>query len=524
MKNQRFTTLLNLLEQSGNQALSHQFLVGLERETIRVNREGHISQSDHPVTLGSTLTHPAVTTDFAEAQIELVTPKPLPTFSQLIEQMVAIHSIVSQRLPEEYLWPLSMPMEIENEESIQIARFGTSNTGHFKEVYRQGLVHRYGKKMQIISGLHFNYSFSDDFWKCLHQELNPQSNMQEFITSNYFHLSRNYLRSCWLITYLYGFTPVIDKSALKQCPEDLKAWDEQTYYGPYATSLRMSNLGYANTTRCQSYVSYNGQQPFLDDLLRTLTTACEDFTDLGVKDDSGYRQLNDSILQIENELYSFIRPKQPQEENERPYNAVKNRGISYIEIRGIDINPYEPVGISIEQLEFLRLFAIYCLLSESEPFTRKEERINTHNQSQVAIRGRDPELKLQRGTEMVSLKSWAEDIFIDLRQVAQLLDRGREPYYTSLVETQYQKVLDVNQTPSAILLDKLKKAQVSHQEFGLNLAHKYKNFFKEQSLSEDFVNRFDESVEQSLEKMKKIEENSTETFEEYLKSQEEKLY
>ena len=186
---------------------------GVEREALRIKPNGALSQEPHPKALGSALTHDTITTDFSESLLEFITP-PESSAVKTITQLQDVHKYTIDNIGDEQIWPLSMPCFIEDEAHIPIAYFGESNIGKMKRVYRIGLKNRYGSMMQAIAGVHFNFSFSDDFWKQW-AELNGTEHSQDQTSADYFSLIRNYRRYCWIIPYLYGASPALCSSFLK---------------------------------------------------------------------------------------------------------------------------------------------------------------------------------------------------------------------------------------------------------------------------------------------------------------------
>ena len=288
----------------------------------------------------------------------------------------------------EHLWLHSMPSDLSEPERMQPAYFGRSNPGRLKTIYRRGLANRYGKKMQVISGVHYNFSWSEKFWQRLHERIGDSRSLSMFTSENYLALMRNYLRLSWMLAYLFGASPAIDRSFIKREPDELEIWGQRTLYGEYATSLRMSRIGYVNSSRCTSSVNYNSLTDYLSALYQAVSTECPGFALIGLKNDDGtYRQINTHLLQIENEHYALIRPKQPPREGERPFQALRSRGVNYVEIRALDAQFDHPIGVNPEQLDFLRLFLLYCLFTPNPVISRDEEQINNENHQRAAFDG-----------------------------------------------------------------------------------------------------------------------------------------
>lgn len=476
------------------------YQMGLEREMLRVDTEGELAPTPHPESLGSALTHPDITLDFAENQLELVTP-PFQQQSELIRYMENLHAFLAQRLPEdEHLWLLSMPPDLSDAARMQPGYFGRSNPGRLKTIYRRGLANRYGKKMQVISGIHYNYSWSDRFWQRLHERVGDSRKLSIFRSENYLALMRNYLRLSWILAYLMGASPAIDRSFIKREPGELEVWGKRTLIGPHATSLRMSRIGYVNSSRCSASVNYNSLTDYLSALYQAVSTECPGFSLIGLQDKDGkYRQINTHLLQIENEHYALIRPKQPPEPGERPFQALRSRGVSYVEVRALDAQFDHPIGIHEEQLVFLRLFLHYCLFKPNPTISREEELVNNENHQRAALSGRQPGLLLQRDGEEVTLQDWLLEVLEDMRPLAQYLDSAlRSTQYGDVLDQMETRARDPELTPSARALAALQDAKQDFWEWGLEQSLILEQKLKTTELSAETLRYFDERVQASL--------------------------
>lgn len=497
-------------------ALLHAYQTGLEREGLRVTADGHISPRPHPVAVGSALTHPYITTDFSEAQLELVS-RPCQSISELTQLMESIHAYTARHLESEWLWPYSMPMHIKNDDEIPVAHFGTSPQGQMKAIYREGLTRRYRKRMQIISGIHFNFSWKPAFWEHWYQLHQPQTNLQDWINESYLGVMRNFLRYSWLLTYLFGVSPVADRTFLDDMPPELQPWDTGSMYGRDATSLRMSQVGYVSNRRCKFGVSYNHLTSYMQDIHKAVSTPCSDFSRLGVLVEGHYHQLNDHILQIENEHYSLIRAKQPLQLGERPLTALMKRGVSYIEVRGVDLNPFEPIGVDEFQLRFLHLFLLYMLLSPSPSMSADEEKRHRANQAQVALLGRQPGLQLDMGVELVLFREWGQTVLNELVPLAELLDKTMAtPIYQTVLQAQMAKIQDPENTPSAQLLQTLQAEKMTLQDWNLQQAQKHAQHWDKLELPPAFVAEFEALTQQSLKDQDALESDNKQTIADFL--------
>ncbi len=495
---------------------------GIEREALRVHPYGELSQQPHAYALGAALTHPQITTDYAENLLEFITPVSQSP-EQVIAQLQDIQKFTLSQLDNELLWPLSMPCFVGDAAKIELAQFGHSNIGKMKTVYRQGLKNRYGSMMQVIAGVHFNFSFSKDFWSSV-QQISAAQNcstepLDDFISARYFALLRNYKRYCWLIPYLFGSSPVICPSFLQNKPQKLpfKKTDSGYLYLEYATSLRMSDLGYTSSAQSALRICYDNLQNYVDGVKTAINLPSAEFAKLGVKIGGEYQQLNSNVLQIENELYAPIRPKRVTNPGEKPSDALRDRGVEYIEVRALDVNPFADTGISVEQVYFLDVFLTFCALSPNEQLDCTSQQVYEKNMNDVVLRGRDPDLMLRDADSEKLLVTWGEEIFVELFAVAELLDRAfQTSNYHAAVERELSKIKDAEQTPSAKLLCLAKENSQSLTQFTLSIAQKY----RQQLLARDYQ-YFDQAyfvsaVAKSHAAQKAIEDADTLSFDDFL--------
>jgi glutamate--cysteine ligase len=492
-------------------------LKGVEKESLRVTPEGRVAQTPHPQALGSTLTHEYITTDYSEALIELVTPAFAETW-QLLQFLCDLHQFVYRHIGDELLWATSMPCILGGDHEIPIARYGRSNIGRMKEVYRIGLGYRYGRMMQAISGVHFNYSFPARFWEVLGDALQAKRVDQDFISERYFALLRNYRRHGWLILYLFGNSPALCASFVKGREHSLKELSPGTLYEPYATSLRMSDLGYRNKHQAGVRISVNSLEEYVRDLSRAVSTPHPEYEKLGVKVNGEYRQLNANLLQIENEYYSYIRPKRVTRPGEHPTQALRRAGVEYVEFRALDVSAFDPVGVNQNKLRFLEAFAALCVLKDSPPIGNSEQDALDENHAVVAHRGREPGLTLDRSGRRVSLQSWAMELIDELRGICEMLDEGRpERPYTAALELQEEKVKDPALTPSARTLQELNTTGESFAQLAMRMSQAHKSYFLElYPPNEQRLAEFAQLAEESLERQAAIERADDMTFDEYL--------
>lgn len=479
--NHNFKDLVKIFSNNENQKLLVQGHWGLEKETLRILYSGKLSLSPHPKDFGDKLSNPHITTDFSESQLELITP-PFKSIKETFDFLKNLQRKVENILNNELLWPLSMPPKLPEEKIIPIAKFNTTPEGKENEIYRKGLSLRYGKKMQMISGIHYNFSFSAEFLEFLYQQENSNIQKQKFVNDLYFSLGRNYLRYKWLLIYLFGASPSFDPSfcsvlakeleVIKHCcPQCCNCIDN---YEQYATSLRVSRFGYSSTIQRQYSVSYNNLSEYIIGLRTLLNTPCKEYLDLGTSINDERVQLNSNILQKESEFYSPIRFKQNLRKGENSLDALEIRGIKYIEIRIIDLNPFEKISLSLSQLYFLHVFMIFCLFEQNRYIDNNElEKINL-NHHLVALSGRKPDLMLyDYNGKITSLKNIGNKIFEKLEIIASIMDIAtNNNYYTKSVLTEKQKISNISLLPSSIIQKEMKEHNETFLDFGLRWAKK----------------------------------------------------
>jgi len=489
-------------------------LRGIEKEGLRVDTTGHLSKRPHPAALGSALTHPRITTDYSEALLELITGTHA-NVDNLMGELNEVHRVVATTLTDELMWNHSMPAHLPADNEIPIGWYGTSNTGMIKHVYRRGLAERYGRTMQCIAGLHYNFSFDESFWELLDL---PQPTAQDRRSAGYISLIRNFTRYSWLLMYLFGASPALSKEFLRGKTGDLIALDEQTMYLPYATSLRMSDLGYQNKAQSGLKLCYNDLNTFLERLYDAVTTPWPDYQALGTHRNGEWIQLNTNVLQIENEFYSSIRPKRATGPCERPITALAERGIQYIEVRCLDIDPAEPTGISAQTARFLDAFLLFCTLQESPPFTDSgwcPE--SASNFSTVVKQGRQPGLTLSRLGQHITLQQWADQLLDEIAECAVVLDATLgEENYLAAVSAQREKVSDTSKTPSSKLQEQLKTRKISFHDFALEQSAAHALTLKQQGLSPAEFASTQAQATQSLMVQQALEADDRENFDEYV--------
>lgn len=457
---------------------------GIEKESQRVTFTGDLALTEHPAVFGNKSTNSRITTDFSESQVEMITPA-FPTVEEAHQSLSAIQNEVETGIAGEFLWPLSMPPRLPEEKNIPIAKFDDSTLGREKEVYRKGLALRYGKKIQMISGIHYNFSFGSELLDFLYLHFGKGQAKQNFINDVYLAVTRNYLRYRWLLIYLFGASPQMDttyypvirrdiKMIAKCCPEWCHVIEQ---YKQYATSLRVSRFGYADT-RLEGYHGYfNNLAEYTRNIRKLLSTKSREYAKLGLYRNGNQIQLNDNVLQKESEFYAPIRLKHIAELGETNLEALEKGGVQYLEVRIIDLDPYEKVSISLQQLHFLQIFMLFCLFETSRMISEKEMAAMEKNHQAVALFGRKPNLQLiEYQREDIGLKKWAGEIFFRLRMIAQLVDQVQsEDIYQATIEAELQKIIDILLLPSARIQRDIVANHENFLDFGIRQAMFHKS-------------------------------------------------
>jgi glutamate--cysteine ligase len=517
--NNKPSSRLERLLNNGQQHLLCGGQKGIEKESLRISDNGKIAQTSHPYPLGSALTHPYITTDYSEALIELITP-PFSDIKQTLSYLRDTHQFVYDHLQDEMLLVTSMPCGIDGDTSIRIAEYGTSNVGRMKNVYRQGLWHRYGRTMQAIAGIHFNYSVPVGLWPVLHQQENRTLSLEQFTAQAYFGLIRNFQRIGWIILYLFGASPAICKSFFKSRPSlmaQFEEFDHGTLYHPYATSLRMSDIGYKSKNQASLKIDYNSIDGYVDSLTAAISTPYPEYEKIGILVNGEYRQLNGNILQIENEFYSTIRPKQVAESCEKPTVALKRRGVRYVEMRSLDLDVFNPIGIDENTARFIEALLLACLCADSPAISEKDRDTFNSNQLAVANSGRLPCLMLDKDGQKVPLLDWVNEILEAMQTVCAILDQNdaNKPYSMAL---QQQQAVANNPalTASARMLDIMGKENIPFACFGINQSRQQKAHFASHHLSTEQNQQFTEMAQQSHAKQQDIENKPQLPFDEFL--------
>jgi glutamate--cysteine ligase len=491
--------------------------LGLEKEGLRVSLEGTIATTSHPRGLGSALTHPYITTDFSEALLELITP-PTGEVTETLAWLADLHGFVHRHLGPEILWATSMPCQLAGSGSIPLAVYGSSNAARMKTAYRRGLGNRYGRLMQAIAGVHFNFSFGQEFWT-LYQDIEGNTeDPQRFRSESYMAMIRNLQRFGWLVPYLFGASPAVCRGFVQGRDTDLIPFDADTLYAPYATSLRMGDIGYQNrqTEGTGMKASYDSLDSYIRSLTWAIETPCPYYEAIEVKVGDRYEQLNANVLQIENEYYSSVRPKQITQWLEKPTLALRRRGVRYCELRSLDVNLFDPLGVAEEQLHFLEVLMLFCLLWESPRINARERQAIDRNQVLAAHRGREPGLLLERDGTEVELRSWAGELLAAMEPVAGLLDGLRRGACGASLGMQQAKAAKPELTPSARMLAEMSAAGEGFQDFARRLSEAHGSHWRAHTLDPGREAELLRLVDESKRRQAEIEADDDLDFDSFL--------
>lgn len=415
---QGFTMNINhLLEKIAVDAPILQATFGLEREGLRVNQNGKLAQTSHPKAFGSRNFHPTIQTDFSEQQLELITPI-APSTKEARRFLAAITDVAGRTIPKnEVIWPLSMPPKLSPAE-IQIAHLEND----FERYYREGLAKKYGKTLQAISGIHYNMELGPDLIQALFK-VSDYKNIRLFKNDLYLKLARNFLRFRWFLTYLYGAAPIAEEGFLTR---DISQ---------PVRSIRNSDLGYVNDQKI--HISYASLESYVSDIEK-------------------YVAQGDLIA--EKECYMPVRFR-GQKEN----RLYLEKGITYLEFRCFDLDPFEVLGISQETMDTVHLFLLALLwlddIAEPDKLLNQAHALN----EQIALSHPLAPLPVEADTDLLLESMQAVIHHFEL-----------SPYYQNLLQHARNAVADPNLTLAAQFLPYLRNQSL--EAFGLEKAKEYHNY------------------------------------------------
>lgn len=494
---------------------------GIEKESLRIDTDGKLAQTPHPQGLGSALTHASITTDYSEALMEFIT-SPNSSVEESLENLADVHSYVYQHLDGEILWAASMPCIVSGDNSIPIAQYGKSNVAQMKEAYRKGLGHRYGRMMQAIAGIHYNFSMPDEYWAHTWESAGKPGELADYISDRYLGLIRNFHRYSWLLIYLYGASPAVCSSFLRgRDDHNLQSFDEKSrsLHLPYGTALRMGDLGYNSNAQKNMNVCYNALDNYVETLSEAIQQPHPEYANINSGQNGDHQQLNESLLQIENEFYSTIRPKRVAFSGEPPLGALRRDGIEYIEVRCVDVSPFSPMGLDAQQIRFMDVFLLYCLMEDSPDCSEDEQALQSKNIEAVVNRGREPKLSLNNKGEEILLSQWSEQLLNSMSGIAQVMDKSSaSTLYSQTISEQMAKVEDPELTASARVLREMTEKNLPFFRLAMEYSVQWAEHFRARPLSEHKQSLFDAECRRSTQAQTEIEESDTLSFDQYLQN------
>lgn len=481
---------------------------GIEKESLRFDNE-YISRFDHKDLLGHPLFNRYITTDFSEALIEIITP-PISNKNDCYKFLDDIHHFVSMNIDGEMLWPFSMPPFFNSENDIKIASFGISNEGLFKELYRKGLANRYGRLMQSIAGLHFNYSFHESFWDIpiLKKYNLPKRTLKEII---YFRTLRNIQRYNWIILFLFGASPVVSKNFLNRGIEGFEEI-EDSYHLRYATSLRMSELGYQPASQSNLEISLDSLSDYAGDLLRATKSDSKTFKKIFSENKDIDSQINSNVLQTEDEYYSIARPKSSSDNHQRLISKLVKSGVDYIELRSMDLNPFSRVGIEKDTIDFLELFIATCAFMPSPRISKLELEEIKYNHRIVSIKGRKENLCLKKNGQDILLKEWANQMIDNIQEASKLFNADQVNF-----EDFKDKIDNPNKTLSGKILNIMRSDKIGFHDLAKDYAKEHREHYLniDKNKNSNWV-KFSEEIIIANNKQKDIEKSDDKPFQQHV--------
>ncbi|ROZ10787.1 bifunctional glutamate--cysteine ligase GshA/glutathione synthetase GshB [Enterococcus hirae] len=421
---------------------------GIEREGLRCDESGNLSMKNHPKVFGDKLSNPYITTDFSESQMELITPT-FKSTEETYKFLSALYDIVAMEIEDEYLWPQSMPCIIPEDNKIPIARFSDNKLGKTASEYREKLLQKYGGKKQLLSGIHYNFSFNEKFIKKLYENSDKALDYKHFKNKIYLKVSRNYLRYRWLLIYLLGGTGTVHETYIEDCVRQLEEVGEGGFSNEGALSYRNSECGYTNEH--ELFPSYNSVEEYVESLNRFI---------------------KEGLIESPRELYSQIRLKA--KGNYSLMDSLIEDGISYLEYRSIDINPFDKAGISLEDLEFINIFNLFLLIENESNYERWQEDA-LENQNIIARYGQN-KVTLKKDGNPIDKEEWGIEILEKIKKINEELNLEKEDILNKMIE----KIKDYKLTYAYKIIEKVKEE--GYVEAHLNLAKSYKE--------DAYINRF----------------------------------
>ena len=408
----------HLIKQHHLGLLFRQGSFGFEKESQRVHADGSIVTTPHPKSFGSRSYHPYIQTDFAESQLELITP-PNKKVEDSLRWLSAIHEVVLRSLPDdEYIFPLSMPAGLPPAEKIKVAQLDDPAD----VAYREHLVKSYGTYKQMVSGIHYNFQLNADLIQTLFKAQSEYQSAVEFQNDLYLKMAKNFLRYQWILLYLLSATPIVDKNYFKDGISPLKP-------NQYVRSLRSSQYGYVNAP--EIIVSYDSVEKYVETLEHWVT---------------------EGKLIAEKEFYSNVRLRGAKKARE-----FLDNGIQYLEFRLFDLNPFEPYGINLEDAKFIHHFILLMIWLDE---TADQQAVELGKARLAEVAWEDPRSQTAYRAEGEAILN---QLLIMLEQI------GAEDEIALIVKDKLAQFIDPEQTLCGRLVNALEHAG-GYQRLGAELA------------------------------------------------------
>ncbi|MDT1996525.1 bifunctional glutamate--cysteine ligase/glutathione synthetase [Carnobacterium divergens] len=414
------TQLSELLKKAALGPAFNEGKFGIEKEGLRVTESGKLALTPHPTIFGNRSYNPHIQTDFSESQLELVTA-PTESTQTMNRWLMAIHDVVERSLPlNEYIWPMSMPIGLPAESDIQVAQFDDPTA----VAYREHLAEKYGKKKQMVCGIHYNYEINEKLLIALFKQQTAITSLIEFKSHVYMKLAKNFLRYRWLLTYLLGASPV--------ATDDFYT-DKEQPLNTYVRSIRSSHYGYVNSEDVK--VSFESLETYISDIQQLVATG---------------------VLSEEKEFYSPVRIR-----GTKKVKELASKGIQYLEFRIFDLNPYAAFGMTEKDMEFIHLFLMTLIWLDETATVSDIEKGKKYNEATALAHPYEISAYQAEGLALVE----------KMQEMIATLSLSTEQ--AALVEEAKRQLLEPKETIAGRLVTDIEK-QGSYQLVGLALAKQYK--------------------------------------------------
>ena len=410
-----------IIKQHHLELLFQQGSFGIEKESQRVYADGSIVTSLHPKAFGNRRFHPYIQTDFAESQLELVTP-PMKKLEDTLRWLSAIHEVTLRTLPEnEFIFPFSMPAGLPPEEHIKVAQLDN----HEDVAYREYLVQSYGKYKQMVSGIHYNFQIDPKFIDALFHAQNETQSAVDFQNDFYLKIAKNFLRYQWILLYLFSATPTVEEKYFRG-HSPLKSHQ-------YVRSLRSGKYGYVNDPKI--HVSYDSLQEYVETLEHWVKSG---------------------DLIAEKEFYSSVRLR-----GAKKARDLLEKGIQYLEFRLFDLNPFAPYGMELADAKFIHYFILLMAWLDD---TADQEGIKLGKTRFSEVAWEDPRQQSVYAVE-------GELVLLEMLKMLEQLNVSDE--IKTIVKDKLGQFADPSQTLCAKVVSEIEQVG-SYQQLGADIAQSNK--------------------------------------------------